>query len=107
MLIYLLDTQPQHPLHNELWIHWLLLQKLMTGWGTSPLKPLRYIVICVRNTRRKNILSSNLIHLPSPIVPYAAEIASINGSSTMAAVAAAQKAERADVKGRIAEFREP
>ena len=55
----------------------------------------------------KNILSSNLIHLPSPIVPYAAEIASINGSSTMAAVAAAQKAERADVKGRIAEFREP
>jgi hypothetical protein len=44
---------------------------------------------------------------PSPIVPYAADIASMKGSSTMAAVAAAQKADSADVNGRIAEFRDP
>jgi hypothetical protein len=43
----------------------------------------------------------------SPIVPYRDEMVSMNGSSTVAAVAAAQKAERADVNGRMAEFRAP
>ncbi len=44
---------------------------------------------------------------PSPIVPYIAETVSMKGSSTIAAVAAAQKAERAEVNGRMAELRVP
>ena len=43
----------------------------------------------------------------SPAVPYRAEMVSRKGSSTVAAVAAAQKAERAEVKGRMAEFLAP
>lgn len=51
--------------------------------------------------------NENPDNIPSPIVPYAAETASMKGSSTMAAVAAAQNADSADVNGRIAELRDP
>jgi hypothetical protein len=43
----------------------------------------------------------------SPNVPYNVETVSTNGSSTVAAVAAAQNADKADVNGKMAEFLAP
>ena len=43
----------------------------------------------------------------SPMVPYKVEMVSRKGSSTVVAVAAAQSADRAEVKGRMAEFHAP